>query len=135
MRTPTSIRDDISADDLRRAAKVSDDVVARRFLAIAHVLDGMSHTEVARKVGTSLSSMASWIRMLNVEGVDGLQGLRIGRVCSIPIREDISADDLQQAADVGLPVRPERADRNRIASAEFEGVWKVKLPCSALEMT
>ena len=52
------IRDDVSAADLRtRAAREKKNRVARRMLAIANALDGMSRADAARAAGMDRQSL------------------------------------------------------------------------------
>lgn len=68
-----AIETEWSAGDLRRLARGSDDANrARRLLALAAVLDGMSRTEAARIGGMDRQTLCDWVHRFNAQGVDGL---------------------------------------------------------------
>jgi transposase len=70
----TVIRTDLhSSTDLRQLAR-SEHVprVARRLLAIANAMEGMSFTEAARVVGIERQSLGDAVKRYNAEGVAGL---------------------------------------------------------------
>jgi transposase len=67
------IRRDQTAQDLRAAAKRSDDVAAaRRMLALALVLEGKSRSEAAIACGMDRQSLRDWVHRYNAEGLKGL---------------------------------------------------------------
>lgn len=67
------IRRDRSPVVLRKLAKVEADArVARRMLAIANALDGMSREEAARSAGMDRQTLRDWVIRYNAHGVDGL---------------------------------------------------------------
>lgn len=67
------IRKDRTPAVLRRLAKEADDVrIARRILAIANALDGMSRDEAARAAGMDRQTLRDWVLRYNAHGVDGL---------------------------------------------------------------
>jgi transposase len=67
------IRRDHTAQDLRAAAKRSDDVAAaRRMLALALVLEGKSRSEAAIACGMDRQSLRDWVHRYNAEGLKGL---------------------------------------------------------------
>jgi len=74
-------RDDLSAEELRAAARRSKDVAqARRLLAIALVLEGKSRTEAAEAAGMDRQTLRDWVHRYNAEGIEGLADrLRPGR--------------------------------------------------------
>lgn len=53
----------------RKARKV---VAARRMLALANVLDGMSRYDAARSAGMDRQTLRDWVHRYNEEGLDGL---------------------------------------------------------------
>jgi transposase len=64
---------DHTAQDLRTAAKRSDDVAAaRRMLALALVLEGKSRSEAATFCGMDRQSLRDWVHRYNAEGLEGL---------------------------------------------------------------
>src|SRR5260221_652907 len=68
------IRTDISARELRRRAKHEKNPrVARRLLAIANALDGMSRALSARLAGMDRQALRDWVIRYNADGLDGLK--------------------------------------------------------------
>jgi transposase len=66
-------RTEHSADDLRGlAAKTADAAQARRLLAIALVLEGVSRGDSARQTGMDRQTLRDWVLRYNETGVDGL---------------------------------------------------------------
>lgn len=66
-------RDDMTAQDLRAAAgRVKDGKVARRMLAIALVLEGVSRKTAAESCGMDRQTLRDWVHRYNDEGVEGL---------------------------------------------------------------
>jgi transposase len=71
--TALRIRDDLSADELRRRARAEGDGrVAARMFAIAHALDGMRREQAARLAGMDRQVLRDWVVRYNAEGVAGL---------------------------------------------------------------
>jgi transposase len=67
------IRKDRSPTVLRKLAKAESDVrVARRLLAIANALDGMSREAAARSAGMDRQTLRDWVIRYNEHGIDGL---------------------------------------------------------------
>ena len=67
------IRKDRTPAVLRKLAKETDDArVARRLLAIANALDGMSREDAARAAGMDRQTLRDWVLRYNAHGVDGL---------------------------------------------------------------
>lgn len=67
------IRDDLTAADLRvRAARERKNRVARRMLAIANALDGMSRADAARAAGMDRQALRDAVTRYNAEGIAGL---------------------------------------------------------------
>jgi len=68
-----SIRRDRTPIVLRKLAKAEADArVARRMLAIANALDGMSREEAARSAGMDRQTLRDWVIRYNAHGIDGL---------------------------------------------------------------
>ena len=68
-----AIRRDRTAAVLRKQAKrESDTRVARRILAIANALDGMSREDAARAAGMDRQTLRDWVLRYNTHGLDGL---------------------------------------------------------------
>lgn len=69
-----AIRTDLSAAELRMAAKREEDLrVARRLLAIANALDGMNRELAARLVGMGRQALRDWVVRYNADGITGLK--------------------------------------------------------------
>jgi transposase len=67
------IRKDRTPAVLRKVAKATDDArAARRILAIANALDGMSREDAARSAGMDRQTLRDWVLRYNAHGVDGL---------------------------------------------------------------
>lgn len=67
------LRNDWTADDLRRLAKVSRDAgQTRRLLALAVICDGGSRTQAARVGGVGLQIVRDWVLRFNAAGPEGL---------------------------------------------------------------
>lgn len=67
------IREDLPPAELRRLAKTEDDPrVARRLLAIAAALDGMSREAAARIAGMDRQTLRDWVIRYNRGGPAGL---------------------------------------------------------------
>ena len=117
-------RMDMSADDLRAAARASADAKqASRILAIAMVLDDFSRTEAARLCGMDRQTLCDWVHRYNEAGLDGLADrVRSGRPASLSwVEQGKVASWVEEGADLARDgvVRFRRADlRDRIA-AEF----------------
>src|SRR6516165_4379771 len=68
-----SIRRDRTAAVLRKLAKMESDArIARRILAIANALDGMSRDEAAQSAGMDRQTLRDWVIRYNEHGLDGL---------------------------------------------------------------
>lgn len=73
MGSAVKLRDDYSAVELRRLARVAKDVrQSSRLLAIAAVLDGMSRADAARIGGMDRQTLRDWVHRFNTAGPDGL---------------------------------------------------------------
>src|SRR6187397_2441919 len=67
------LRNDYTADQLRRLARQTKDVAqARRLLAIAAVLEGALREEAARIGGMDRQTLRDWVIRFNERGADGL---------------------------------------------------------------
>jgi transposase len=67
------IREDVPPAELRRLAKIEDDPrVARRLLAIAAALEGMSREAAARVAGMDRQTLRDWVIRYNRGGPAGL---------------------------------------------------------------
>jgi transposase len=67
------IRKDRTPIVLRKLAKETDDArVARRILAIASALDGMSREDAARSAGMDRQTLRDWVLRYNAHGINGL---------------------------------------------------------------
>ena len=76
-----SIRRDRTPRVLRKLAKAESDArIARRILAIANALDGMSREDAAQSAGMDRQTLRDWVIRYNEHGLDGLADLaRDGR--------------------------------------------------------
>ena len=67
------IRKDRTPLVLRKLAKSESDTrVARRILAIANALDGMSREDAARSAGMDRQTLRDWVLRYNAHGIGGL---------------------------------------------------------------
>ena len=74
------IRDDLSAEALRQAARrEKDGRAAARMYAIANALDGMSRAEAARCAGMERQALRDAVVRYNAEGLAGLHDRPKGR--------------------------------------------------------
>jgi transposase len=68
-----TIRKDRTPVMLRKLAKAEEDArVARRMLAIANALDGMSRKAAAEAAGMDRQTLRDWVIRYNENGIDGL---------------------------------------------------------------
>jgi len=73
MTVPLEIRRDRTPAVLRKEAKAETDArIARRMLAIANALDGMSREAAARAAGMDRQTLRDWVLRYNALGLDGL---------------------------------------------------------------
>jgi transposase len=73
MTAPLEIRRDRTPVVLRKEAKAESDTrIARRMLAIANALDGMTRDEAARAAGMDRQTLRDWVLRYNEHGIDGL---------------------------------------------------------------
>jgi transposase len=115
------IRDDISADELRRLARQeTDGRVACRLLGVANGLAGMSRGQAARQAGMDRQTLRDWVIRFNAEGVDGLRDRpKSGRPGWL--------DEGQLAAFKGLVLRGPDPERDGVSS------WRAKDLCRLVE--
>ena len=67
------IRKDRTPAALRKLAKATADArIARRILAVANALDGMSREDAARAAGMDRQTLRDWVLRYNAHGIDGL---------------------------------------------------------------
>lgn len=81
MSVSLSIRRDRTPAVLRKLAKSETDArIARRILAVANALDGMSREAAARSAGMDRQTLRDWVLRYNEYGLDGLADRpRVGR--------------------------------------------------------
>ena len=73
MSAPIPLRDDFTADELRRLAKASKDAnQTRRLLALAEIYDGGRRDEAAVVGGVTRQIVRDWVVRFNEDGPDGL---------------------------------------------------------------
>ncbi len=115
------IRDNISAEELRRRARLeSEGRVACRLLGLANVLDGMSRERAACQAGMDRQTLRDWVIRFNAEGIAGLRDRpRSGRPSWL--------DDGQLAAFKGLVLRGPNPERDGVSS------WRAKDLCRIVE--
>jgi transposase len=91
------IREDLSAEALRRAARRErDGRAAARMYAIAHALDGLSRAEAARLAGMERQALRDAVVRYNAEGLGGLHDLPKGR----PSRRLNATEEAELAAAI-----------------------------------
>jgi transposase len=91
------IRDDLSVEALRRAARREQDGrAAARIYAIANALDGRSRAEAARLAGMERQALRDAVLRYNAEGLAGLHDRPKGR----PPRRLTAAEEAALAAAV-----------------------------------
>jgi len=98
------IRDDLSADDLRRLARRESGRTAARMYAIANALDGMSRAEAARLAGMDRQALRDAVVRYNAEGLGGLHDRPKGR----PPRRLTEGEEATLAAVILRGPDPER---------------------------
>ena len=117
-------RTDLTAEDLRRAARSSRDVAqARRCLAIALVLDGCTRTVAAESAGMQRQTLRDWVHRYNADGVAGLlDRLRPARAGLLSAAQRTEFDRIVEAGpDVAADgvVRWRRVDLKRVIERRF----------------
>jgi hypothetical protein len=79
MTRPLVIRKDRTPVALRKLAKAEKDTrIARRIVAIANALSGMSREAAAEAAGMDRQTLRDWVLRYNAHGIDGLCGLWAG---------------------------------------------------------
>lgn len=69
-----ALRQDFTAHDLRREARISKDAdQVRWLLAIARIYDGASRAEAASHANADVQTLRDWVIRFNAEGIDGLK--------------------------------------------------------------
>ena len=117
-------RTDLTAEDLRRAARSSKNVAqARRCLAIASVLDGGRRTAAAESAGMQRQTLRDWVHRYNADGLAGLldrpRPVRLGLLSAEQL---VAFDKIVEAGpDVVVDgvVRWRRIDLKRVVEARF----------------
>jgi transposase len=73
MPSAVKLREDFSAEALRRLAKRSKDAnQSRRLLSLAAIRDGMDRCEAARIGGMDRQTLRDWVHRFNAHGPEGL---------------------------------------------------------------
>jgi transposase len=73
MAAAVELREDFSAEELRRLAKRSRDAnQSRRLLSLAAIRDGMARGEAAKIGGMDRQTLRDWVHRFNAEGPEGL---------------------------------------------------------------
>lgn len=73
MSAAIALREDFTAEDLRRLARQSRDTrQCRRLLALAAVAEGRSRAEAAEIGGMDRQTLRDWVHRFNAEGPEGL---------------------------------------------------------------
>jgi transposase len=92
------IRQDLSADVLRRLARRERDLAAgRRMYAIANALEGMPRANAARLVGMERQALRDAVVRYNAEGIAGLHNRR-----HPPRSGKLTAAELRELAEIIL---------------------------------
>jgi transposase len=117
-------RFDLTAEDLRRAARTSRNVAqSRRCLAIASVLDGQSRTAAAESAGMQRQTLRDWVHRYNAEGIAGLLDRpRPVRAGLLNAEQRATFDAIVEAGpDVAVDgvVRWRRVDLKRVVERRF----------------
>ncbi len=81
-----ALREDYSAHDLKRLARISGDAdQVRRLLALAAVLEGASRGNAAKIANSDIQTLRDWVIRFNEEGPEGLKNRkRSGRKPKLP---------------------------------------------------
>ena len=88
-------RDEMTAGDLRTASsRVKDGKVARRMLAIALVLEGISREVAAKICGMARQTLRDWVHRYNAEGIEGLSNRTGGGM-----KARLSSDQMEQLSN------------------------------------
>lgn len=121
MGAPVAIRDDISAQALRRLARQeTNGRVACRLLALANVRAGMSRAQASRQAGMDRQTLRDWVIRFNAEGIAGLRDRpKSGRPSWL--------DEGQLATLRALVLRGPDPERDGVSS------WRAKDLCRIVE--
>ena len=85
----------MTAGDLRTASgRVKDGKVARRMLAIALVLEGISREVAAKICGMDRQTLHDWVHRYNAEGTEGLSNRTGGGM-----KARLSSDQMEQLSN------------------------------------
>lgn len=100
MGTALNIRQDYTADDLRRLARQSRDADwSRRLIALSVIYEGGSRSQAASIGGVGLQIIRDWVERFNQHGPDGLKtGKAKGRA---PLLNDRQRKALVEAVEKG----------------------------------
>ena len=115
------IRNDISAEELRRVARrETNGRVASRLLALANALDGMERGEAARRAGMDRQTLRDWVIRFNDQGIEGLRDRpKSGRPTWL--------DEGQMASLRALVLRGPDPERDGVST------WRAKDLCRIVE--
>lgn len=121
------LRDDYDAFELRRLARLSKDTrQARRLLALACVLDGMSRADAARAGGMDRQTLRDWVHRFNEEGPDGLfdrKPPRARRLNGDQLQEFVEIVETGPCLERDGVVRWRRIDLQRLIEDRFGVVY------------
>ena len=124
MPSAVKLREDFSAEALRRVAKRSKDAnQSRRLLSLAAIRDGMDRCEAARIGGMDRQTLRDWVHRFNAYGPEGLIDNWMGGP-----KPRLSADQLAELArivetgpdpEIEGVVRWRRVDFKRVIGERF----------------
>ena len=130
----TEIRQDISLEELRRAAKVErDSGMCRRLLGICHLIETGNRREAQRISCLTVNCFCTWIKRFNIRGIEGLRRKRPSRRWS---KIDVKIDQELQAKVVKGPLEKENLVRYRLVDLQdflqqqyniqmsLSGIWR-----------
>ena len=116
---------DLSAADLRQAAaRTQNAKIARRILAVAHVLGGNSRSAAAQSCAMDRQTLRDWVHRYNASGLAGLSDLprRNGPDPRLSAEQQAAvADWVEQGADLARDgvVRWRRIDLKQRIETRF----------------
>jgi transposase len=124
MPAAVELRDDYSADELRRLAVLSrDSHQARRLLALAAVRDGMSRELAARVGAMDRQTLRDWVHAFNAHGPDGLINAKPPgappKLTDVQRAEIISLVEAGPDPETDVVVRWRCIDLKRIIAARY----------------
>jgi transposase len=96
------LRTDFTSGELRRlSCRCKDAKQARRLLAMADILEGVSRAEAGRRVGSDIQTVRDWVLRFNAEGPDGLKDRKPpGRPPKLtPAQQDALKDIVEKGPD------------------------------------